>query len=321
MNISEERFRHLLENFLNGTATREERELLDRFFESYQDTNDGHVFIPGESKLSDEMLRQIYARAGVTDKKKNSRVWLAIAAAISLFVVAWFAIDREVFFPSASNAPQPLVQEKTARGEKSIIHLSDGTTVHLNSKSSISYPREFSGDSREVSISGEAYFDVVATGKPFIVHAGQLRAEVLGTSFNVKNKDTSNIAVTLVEGKVNIITPSGKSHIVKPNEQVVVDMETDTIQAAYVKVQQFTSWKDNVLFFEQVTLQEAVTQLEEWYDVKIDIRTPAVMKCLITAKYQDEPLGNVLNSLQFLLDLDVKRVKNAHYSINGKGCK
>lgn len=321
MNISEERFRELLENFLNGTATREERELLDRFFESYQDTNDGQAFIPDESRLSDEMLHEVYARAGVTDKKKNGRVWLAIAAAISLFVVAWLAIDRDIFVPSSTDSPQPLVQEQTGRGEKSIIRLSDGTTVHLNSKSSISYPRKFSGDAREVSISGEAYFDVVATGKPFIVHAGRLRAEVLGTSFNVKNKETSYIEVTLVEGKVNVITPSGKSHIVKPNEQVVVDMEADTIHAAHVKVQRFTSWKDNVLFFEQVTLQEAVTQVEEWYDVKIDIRSPAVVKCLITAKYQDEPLGNVLNSLQFLLDLDVKRVKDAHYSINGKGCK
>ena len=321
MNISEERFRELLENFLNGTATREERELLDRFFESYQEKSDGQLFIPEESRLSDEMLRQIYSRVGVRETRKNRRAWLAIAAAISLFLLAWFAIDRNIFTPSSTYFTQPLVQEKTDRGQKSIILLPDGTTVHLNSNSRISYPPEFSGETREVNISGEAYFDVVATGKPFIVHAGQLRAEVLGTSFNVKNKETSNIEVTLVEGKVNVITPSGKSHIVKPNEQVVVDMEADTIHAAHVKVQQFTSWKDNVLFFEQLTLQEAVSRIEEWYDVKIDIGSPAVMKCLITAKYQDEPLGNVLNSLQFLLDLDVRRVKDAHYLIMGKGCK
>lgn len=321
MSISEQSFRQLLERYLNGSATPEERELLDRFFDSYKSEPNGQVFIPDEAKLNDEILRAIHSRFDLPEKKQSTRVWLAVAAVIPLFLLAWFFIDANTFSRQESNVAQPMKEEHSAAGQKLVARLPDGTTVSLNGDTKITYPAQFSGASRDVTVSGEAFFEVVHDTKPFIVHLGSVRTEVLGTSFNVKRRGESNTQITLVSGKVNVVSSSGESILLKPNEQAVFDMSTNAIISKAVDVARFTSWKDNILFFEQTTLAEAVRDLENWYGVKIDIVTPAISKCVITAKYQNEPLGNVLSSFQFLLNLEIRRLNEGHYALQGKGCK
>jgi ferric-dicitrate binding protein FerR (iron transport regulator) len=137
----------------------------------------------------------------------------------------------------------------------------------------------------------------------------------------VKSRAGKNVEVTLVEGKVNVVSSSGESSLLRPNQQAVIAVNSAEVSTKDVNVLRFTSWKDNILFFEHTTLAQAIAEIESWYAVSIEIRNPALLKCVITAKYQDEPLGNVLSSFQFLLNLNIRKVDATHYTLDGQGCK
>lgn len=324
MSISAQQFRELLDRYLNNTASHAERDVLDMFFDSYGTDLSDPGFPENNPRLQNEILQTIHSRIGSSAKPdKNSlvRLWLPVAAAISIFVLAYFFINKTVQSGGNQYAASTLVEEKTSKGQKLLTILSDGTKVYLNGESKILFPQAFSHTTREVTVTGEAFFEVVKDVKPFIVHATQIKTEVLGTSFNIKNPEGGAVEVTLVEGSVNIVTPSGKSSILKPNQQAVVPFNTAEIITKEVNILRYTSWKDNILYFEQTTLKEAISTLESWYAVRIDIQNPALEKCVITAKYQDEPLGNVLSSFQFLLSLNITRMDEGHFTITGKGCK
>jgi transmembrane sensor len=323
MRISKDQFKELLDRYLNGTATPAEREMLDAFFDSYdQPSSDDAAILSGDPELRDEILRRVHARTGQGKRiARNSFSRMLIAAVVTLFVVAYYFIggQKESIAPDLRSVS--LNEHTTATGEKGSVTLSDGTKVYLNSNSKISYPPTFGETSRDVSLEGEAFFQVVRDGKPFVVHTRGLKTQVLGTSFNVKSRIGKDLEVTLVEGKVNVVSPSGKSSQLNPNQQAVVALNSSEITTKDVNVLRFTSWKDNILFFEHTSLAEAIADIESWYAVTIKIEDPALLRCVITAKYQDEPLGNVLSSFQFLLNLNIRKFDETHYSINGKGCK
>src|SRR5205085_12413149 len=109
--------------------------------------------------------------------------------------------------------------ESTGRGEKLSITLPDGSQAFLNSVSKITYPKNFTGTTREVKIEGEVYFNVTHdAGKPFVVQAQNSKTRVLGTTFNVKSIPGKETTVTLVTGKVNVSVAGGDSSILHPNQ-------------------------------------------------------------------------------------------------------
>lgn len=325
MKISEQQFRELLDRYISGTATPSERELLDRFFESYSEARGDTDRLRSDASLREELLQRILSRVGHTRRRTGRFIslWIPLAAAISVFVLVYISVDRFNGSPvrphtdPSSNAPLVKVETKAGRLVKI---LPDGTAVHLNSNTAISYPRKF-GSVRLVNLRGEAFFEVVADGKPFVVTSGNVQTKVLGTSFNVRTHEGGDVAVTLVEGKVNVVAGRTDSVRLRPGWRAVVSASTNSVTSREVNVLRFTGWKDDILFFEQTALEEAVVDLERWYGVKIEIVSPSVRRCIITAKYHNEPLGNVLSSLQFLLGLDIKRVHDDYYEISGKGCR
>ena len=119
-----------------------------------------------------------------------------------------------------------LIQEKhtvdVPRGAEFTMKLSDGTSVHLNSESTLRYPVQFNGQSRIVKLTGEAYFEVAKNGKPFIVDLGDCMIKVLGTHFNVRAyNDEHEIQTTLVEGSVEVKDINSKV-LLSPGEQAVL---------------------------------------------------------------------------------------------------
>jgi transmembrane sensor len=323
MKISEHQFRELLDRYLNGTATPPEREMLDSFFDSYDRPalDDSAMPFP-DPELRDEILRRIHARTNKSKRIGRPKIsWMLMAAAVALFIVTYYLIDKPNQIAAPDRQAVSLKHQTTAAGEKGFLTLSDGTQVYLNSNTKMSYPQKFGKTSREVTIEGEAFFKVVRDGKPFVVHTGGLETQVLGTAFNVKSKAGGDVEVTLVEGTVNVVLSSGRSSLLKPGQQAIVALNSTEISTKNVNVLRFTSWKDNILFFDHTTLRDAIADIESWYAVTIEIENPALLHCVITGKYQNEPLANVLSSFQFLLNLNIRRLDATHYSINGKGCK
>lgn len=156
------------------------------------------------------------------------------------------------------------------RGGEYKLELADGTLVWLNSDSELRYPVRFVGDWRDVQLKGEGFFKVNKNPeKPFRVMVGNMVVKVLGTSFNVNAyKDQDNILTTLVSGKVDIQDVSGKSLIVmEPNQQV--DFQHGKVSVKEVDAAKCVAWIDGKFYFNDMTLENIMSQLQRWYDIEV----------------------------------------------------
>lgn len=154
------------------------------------------------------------------------------------------------------------------QGEYSLT-LSDGTSVRLNSESSLTYPVEFKNNKRVVTLEGEAFFIVKKdTNRPFIVKTNDYSVKVLGTRFNINNyKDDPSTAITLVRGKVQINNRSKKSIILKPGQQLSGKRSNMTLKE--VDTELFTSWTKGKFIFKNALLEDIALQISRWYDVEV----------------------------------------------------
>lgn len=156
------------------------------------------------------------------------------------------------------------------RGGEYKLRLSDGSLVHLNAMSSLRYPVHFSGDSREVELTGEAFFEVSKSRSPFIVKTKGIDVRVLGTMFNVSAyPDDHCIQTTLVTGSVRIHTKEGGSIDLKPSQQAELDNESHELVVRQVDVSLYTSWIHGKIYFKDERLEDIMTALSRWYDVNV----------------------------------------------------
>lgn len=158
---------------------------------------------------------------------------------------------------------------QTPKGGQYKLTLADGTKVWLNAASGITYPTTFKGKTREVSISGEAYFEVAKDkSKPFIVQAGTIKTEVLGTHFNAYTYTDEKVkTITLLEGSVKVI--AGNKHaILKPGEQALAVTENIDVNKS-ADLEQVIAWKNGLFKFNRSAMPEVMQQLSRWYDVEV----------------------------------------------------
>ena len=159
------------------------------------------------------------------------------------------------------------------RGAEYMVILDDGTEVWLNSESVLRYPTKFEGKERVVELLGEGYFKVNKDNKrPFIVRTPQVDTRVLGTEFNVQAYENQPINVTLVEGSVAVKEKHGEEIVLKPGENAQV--VNGNIHVEEVDVQIYTSWKEGFFYFEDVRLEDLLSELGRWYDFNVFFQNP-----------------------------------------------
>lgn len=184
---------------------------------------------------------------------------------------------------------------RTPRGGEYRLQLPDGSKVWLNAASSITYPNIFTGDTRSVEITGEAYFEVAKdAARPFKVQAGNMKVEVLGTHFNVNAyPGEPAIKTTLLEGAVRI-----QDAVLKPGQQASLaatgqfrvqdDVETDEVMA----------WKNGFFQFNDADMPTVMRQLENWYDITVTYEGRVPQRSFGGAMQRSLPLSKVLNILE-----------------------
>ncbi len=158
----------------------------------------------------------------------------------------------------------------TPRGGEYRLVLADGTKVWLNAGSKLQYPSVFTGNNREVTLEGEAYFDVQHdAGHPFIVHAALQTIQVLGTEFNVHAyADEKDIITSLVEGKVQV-NASGRTLLLKPGQQAQSDGEGQLVLKSDPDLEEAIAWKNGYFRFDKADIHTIMQQLSRWYDVEV----------------------------------------------------
>lgn len=199
------------------------------------------------------------------------------------------------------------------KGERLQMMFQDGTKVYINSDTRLRYPKKFGLDSRNVELSGEAYFVVAKNKKrPFVVQLDGPSIHVVGTSFNVQDyPEDDKITVSLDEGKINMHFVSDKEIPLSAGQQAVYDRKHDTCQVlSSSNIQYFSLWKQNIISFKDLSLSEVIVKLQRWYNVEFKVEGKIPDDLLITLTSNQTILENVLRDLEKItpltFDYDVK---------------
>lgn len=258
--------------------------------------------------------RRMENTLGFAKKKQlNFQTILRVAAAI--FVISSLA--------AIGLRQSMLVKEKSGASQLSSLVLPDGSTISLNANSKISYSKNFGKTTRELTLEGEAFFEVAHDKtKPFIVIAHNSRIEVLGTQFNVKAyKNQTEVKVSVTEGTVKFSDrkKQAKSAILKAGESATYNKTNQKIILKPAVNVNDMAWKSRKMYFEHTPLHEVASVLENTYQVEIEV-SETVRECSITVSFEDSDLASVLSVLKSTLSLRV-RVDNDKIFLSGQGCQ
>jgi ferric-dicitrate binding protein FerR (iron transport regulator) len=199
----------------------------------------------------------------------------------------------------------------TPRGGQYQIELEDGTKIWLNAASSIKFPQVFTDDTRQVELSGEAYFEVTKNkAKPFVVKANGTQVQVFGTHFNVNAyTDNSIIATTLLEGSVSM-TYAGATVILKPGQQGVTSKTGLPIKAGFVDTEEIMAWKNGLFVFHDQSIANIMKQVSRWYDVDIEYQDGV----------QNREFGGTISKYKNITELlnNLQLTQTIHYKLEGR---
>jgi len=252
-------------------------------------------------------------------RRLSSRWWMAAAAILILGVAGVMLYPRGNVRVATDPGPAPDKEIATRFGTRSFLELPDGSKLWLNAGSKVRYADGFTNGRRELTLTGEAFFDVKHDPEhPFIIHTGKLDVKVLGTSFNVKAyPNDSTMETTLIKGKVEIdFKDDQRSNIVlQPNEKVVIPVKrspavhvtenevmrrTVTPDPTYRTLIE-TSWVEDKLVFRNETFSDVAMRLERWYNIHFSFEDQRFMQDRLTGYFKDQPIKNVMDALQISL--------------------
>ena len=262
------------------------------------------------AKARSEMAEAPQLASSQINRWKRVAIWLIIACSGILI----YQMARNNHFVRKTETAH-LISKISPHGQKVSITLPDGTKVKLNAGSKLVAPERFGAEQREVTLVGEAFFEVAENReKPFIIHIADLNVVVLGTSFNIDaytlNKDHTSVAVAT--GKVRVSASTDSSEAI---ELIPGQMLTHARKTGVMKVQNFDwdkelAWKDNVLVFKNDNIDTILSELKRWYGVEIRLDKAIAKDKYFTGKYDNPTLVAVLKGLSFVYDFE--------YTINNK---
>ncbi|MGB2761345.1 MAG: FecR domain-containing protein [Maribacter stanieri] len=205
-------------------------------------------------------------------------------------------------------------------GRKFKLILSDGTLVHLNSGSNLKYPVNFiPGQEREVFLTGEAYFEVTNNSKTsFLVTTEKIGVQVLGTHFNVSSYKDSQTYAVLAEGSVSVFNQKsnhGKQTIIKPGE--MASLTTTDIEVKDVDLNDYLSWRDDILSFNNELFIDIVKKIERQYGVQIVNNYNVLNTVRFRGSFNEETIEDLLDTFKESAEFEYE-IENNRITINSK---
>lgn len=206
--------------------------------------------------------------------------------------------------PDAAAADIRTIRVEVPRGCEYRLRLDDGTVILLNSESVLEYPGRFAGDRREVTLNGEAYFEVAQDGaRPFVVTTQDAGITVLGTSFNVSAYTSDRATTTtLVSGSVEV-NAGGNSVSLSPGEQAVIPSGNPNISVSIVNPNLYISWTTGMFEFENMPLAQICERLSRWYDISFRFEDTSGDERFTGAVWKYKPLGESLAGIERVTDV------------------
>ncbi len=233
--------------------------------------------------------------------KPTKKIALSINTFMRVAAVLVVLLGGFWFYTMQSNRMIIVQSELTTKIE----NLPDGSVVTLNKNSSISYPKQFKGNTREISLSGEAFFNITPNKEmPFIIAANGVSIKVVGTSFNVKTA----IEKTEVIVETGIVEVSKKENSVRlnPKEKAIVLKESAPVKDES-KDALYNYYRTNEFVCNNTPLWRLVEVLNDAYGSHISIGNASVKNLPLTATFKNENLNDILNIISETLDVSISR--------------
>lgn len=310
----------IMSKYLSGTAsTSEKQQLLDWLEESeknkklFNQMKDIHLVSGIKHATYTHKKHQSWNKVDRKINRNNAVRFgnvIKYAAILVLAMLIGAAITK--LAENFIEANIEVARVEVPNGQMSKIILFDGTEVWLNSGSVIEYPNKFNEEERTVFIQGEAFFDVAKNEKiPFIVESKNMHVKVLGTSFNISAYENDQFTnLTLVEGKVDLLTPSGKflTELV-PGE--MADLKSGKLSIKKVDTSFYSSWKEGKIEFKSIPLEEITKKLERWYNVSIDFHDDESKALKFSGTVlKNKPIEQIIKAIQLLSPINYKITLN-----------
>lgn len=264
---------------------------------------------PGSEKQEPTFLNTAKKRTLLpVNKALPLTLWAAAVVALLVMAFGWFQFRKEKTLELLSLTTQNNVSET---------YLPDGTKVFLNHNSTITYPQNFSGDLRSVSLKGEAFFDVKPDkAHPFVIDANGAEIKVLGTSFNVKAYDKQPVRVDVATGKVLVRKAKNEINLLKGQSAEVLD---DTLRAI-VPDMNLMGYRTQIFDFNATELNSVVTSIRDGYHADVRLSGDQISHCRLTIRFEKEPLDATLSVIAETLHLKIRK-EGKTYWLDGAGCK
>jgi ferric-dicitrate binding protein FerR (iron transport regulator) len=287
---------------------------------------DIHEPDPALKERLDVRLQHIFDNATRTIPKRRQLTiwrWAAAACIVATLSVGLYRLVAKRL-PAENNVVAKVsLHAVPLTGYTRYLTLSDGSSVVLHAGSKLEYPAEFKGGTREVILSGEAYFDIAHNpAKPFIIHTGKIRTTVLGTAFNIKS-DEKQVIVSVTRGKVKVESGSTILAVLTPNEQVQYDVPEavsvrHTVNAASI----VTHWTQEDMVFNGIPFEEIANLLSKRYGVPVQFKNESLKKCKIRASFSGtETLEQVSSVLCAIRNGSFEQLTDGTILFNGEGCE
>lgn len=301
-NVSDARLSQIFGEALGDEPSKEETLAAWEAFEKKHISSEEEHLQKAEDELSEKKIEDEIGRESSSRKISKARIltWItasvAVAASLFLFI---FRSSQEISQPtefsmelfSEVTSPKQVEQTlsdgycvvSTPAATTTLVTLSDGTRVMLNANSTLEYPASFDdAEVREVRLKGEAHFEVTKNPhRPFVVKAGEMQTQVLGTVFDVKAYRKDAPKVTLMQGKVKVSNADTEVEM-RPGQTATLQSDKIVVSKASPSV---SDWLEGDFDMDQVTLAEAMSDIGAWYNKTVVFQSQANMDKLIHFRF------------------------------------
>lgn len=304
----------LLRKILAGEASDAERHEIEEW---YAEQNNQDVVWEAESpdeeqQLEEAMRTHIFKH--IEHPSTPGRVFrlplrARVAAAVSFFFLTasgYYLLTQKKTSIQETGA----IESQASRFVNKYVLLPDGSHLLLHPGSKISY--DFSGKTREVNLTGEAYFDVKHEREhPFVIHTGAVTTTVLGTAFDIKAYAGQKVVVTVTRGKVSVSNAAKSvTAVLTPNQQVEYDEQKQSVKKEAVNSEKEVTWMKADMKFDELAFSALADRLSQRYGMVFEFKNPALKNYPITGRFSgDESLDEVLKI--------ISQTTSTTYSING----
>ena len=242
----------------------------------------------------------------IKNRKRYVLSWVGVAVLFLSVLLFW---NYQKINNSSYVNSKELIKDKeeekdlfnviTSNSNEQEVILPDGSIISLNIDSKLIYPKKFKDTIREVTLIGEAFFDIKRNvNKPFIVNANELKIRVLGTSFNVKSYEKdSKIETTLVTGKVELIKDKDTPIVLTPSQKAVFNKTEKKMKIEEVNSSDVIAWREGKLIFNKTSLKDVIKDLERKYQVQFVVSSESLLEYEYTGTFDNLKIKEVLDLL------------------------